>query len=222
MINVICVNQGPLYSSEYPNRLYSMVKRNMRTPFKFYCYTDNPNMLHEDIIVVPIETDHQKWWAKLDLLNIFDQGENIFFDLDVIILNPLDILCSVKTRNLTVLYSCWKEVFPRTTKKHDRYPTIYNSSIMKWSGDQGKHIYDYFIQNKEEILFKYAGIDRYFFHENVKVDLLPTSIAYSYWKGANFIKDSEPEKLRTDYEVCIFNNGNKQHLLYNWTRDYWC
>ena len=103
----------------------------------------------------------------------------------------------------------------------EKYPTLYNSSIMKWEANQGVKIYDYFQKNKEMVLFKYQGIDRYLFNEPVEVDLLPTSIAYSYWKGVRYGKDTTPEKLRTDYEVCILNHGSKQQDLNTWIKDYW-
>jgi hypothetical protein len=103
----------------------------------------------------------------------------------------------------------------------EKFPTLYNSSIMKWEGNQGKLVYDYFQKNKEMILFKYQGIDRYLFNEPVDVDLLPTSIAYSYWKGVRYGKDTTPEKLRNDYEVCILNHGSKQQELNTWVKEYW-
>ena len=189
-------------------------------PFNFYCYTDNNSNLLDNIKTIKINSDLKDWWPKLDLLNIFNKDVNIFFDLDVIILNPLDRLFSVKTRTFSVLYSQWKEgyVLPRAT---ERFPTLYNSSIMKWQDTQGYEIYDYFQKNKEMVLFKYQGIDRYLFNEPVEVDLLPTSIAYSYWKGVRYGKDTTPEKLRKDYEVCILNHGSKQQDLNTWIKDYW-
>lgn len=219
-MNIICVKHGIKYSADYVNKLYSMVSKNMPCDFTFHCYTDDSTNINKNINVIPIQSDLTKWWPKLDALNLFDKGDNILFDLDVVILNPLERLCSVKTRTLSVLYAQWKEGYlqPRTREK---FPTLYNSSIMKWSDDQGKEVYDYFQKHKDMILFKYEGIDRYMFNEPVQVDLLPTSIAYSYWKGVRYLKDTTPQKLRTDYEVCILNHGEKQEELDTWVKDYW-
>ena len=217
-MNVICVKQGTKYSSEYVNRLYSMVNRNMPVDFKLHCITDDPVGIDSHINTIPIVSGLEKWWPKLDALNIFTTGDNILFDLDIVILNPLDRLCSVKTRTLSVLYAQWKEGYVQPS---ERFPTLYNSSIMKWSGDQGKEVYEYFQLHREMILFKYSGIDRYMFNEPVQVDTLPTSIAYSYWKGVRFMKDTTPEKLRADYEVCILNHGEKQAQLDTWVGEYW-
>ena len=220
-MNILCVKWGTKYSSEYVNKLYNMVLKNCNgQPFNFYCYTDNPSDLKSNIKTVNINSDLKDWWPKLDLLNIFNKDTNIFFDLDVIILNPLEKLFSVKTRTFSVLYSQWKEGYLMPSVK-EKFPTLYNSSIMKWEGNQGKIVYDYFQKNKEMILFKYQGIDRYLFNEPVDVDLLPTSIAYSYWKGVRYGKDTTPEKLRNDYEVCILNHGSKQQELNTWVKEYW-
>ena len=220
-MNILCVKWGTKYSSEYVNKLYNMVLKNCNgQPFDFYCYTDNPSDLKSNIKTVNINSDLKDWWPKLDLLNIFNKDTNIFFDLDVIILNPLEKLFSVKTRTFSVLYSQWKEGYLMPSVK-EKFPTLYNSSIMKWEGNQGKIVYDYFQKNKEMILFKYQGIDRYLFNEPVDVDLLPTSIAYSYWKGVRYGKDTTPEKLRNDYEVCILNHGSKQQELNTWVKEYW-
>lgn len=218
-MNILCVKWGDKYSHEYVNKLYSMIKKNsIGQSFDFYCYTDNGNGIIPDVNVIKIESDLTKWWPKIDLLKIFNKKINILFDLDIIILNPLERLFSVRTRTVSVLYSQWKEGFVAPMEK---FSTLYNSSIMKWQEDQGEAVYSYFQKNKDMILTKYNGIDKFLFNEPVQVDLLPTSIAYSYWKGAKFIKDSTPEKLRNDYEICIFNEGTKQSTLRSWVKDYW-
>ena len=40
-LNVICMKWGTKYSSEYVNKLYSMVARNLSVPFRFVCFTDD-------------------------------------------------------------------------------------------------------------------------------------------------------------------------------------
>lgn len=218
MINFLCVKWGNKYSSDYVNKLYKMVELNSCNNFAFYCYTDDPSNLNDNIIPISIQSDLTGWWLKLDLLNIFQTGTNILFDLDIVIINKLLRLESVKTRTLSVLYSQWKEGYVIPNEKS---PTLYNSSIMKWESGQGKAVYDYFARHKEYILFKYKGIDRFLFNEPVEVDLLPTSIAYSYWKGVRFKKDTTPQKLRLDYEVCILNHGEKQEAIGGWIHNYW-
>lgn len=219
-MNVVCVKHGTKYSAEYVNRLYKNVKRNMPCDFQFFCYTEDCSGIDHDINIIPINTDLTKWWLKIDMLDYFYHDDTILFDLDIVILNRLERLCSVKTRTVSVLYAQWKEGFVQPLAS-ERFPTLYNSSIMKWSGSQGQEIYQYFQKHKDMILTKYEGVDRYLFNEPVQVDVLPTSIAYSYWKGARYLKDTEPEKLRSDYEVCILNHGPKQHEIDSWVTQYW-
>lgn len=219
-MNVICVKWGDKYSAEYVNKLYSMVSRHSPEPFDFYCYTDDASELNNKINIIPIRSELTHWWLKLDLLDIFNTGDNIVLDLDIVILRNLDILSTVKTRTLSVLYSQWKESYP--VLQSDKNITLYNSSVMKWSGDQGKSVYDFFQKHKDYILFKYRGIDGFLYNEpDVQVDMLPTSIAYSYWKGVRFGKDVKPEILRSDYEICIVNHSPKPHEIDSWIQNYW-
>ena len=221
-MNIVCVKWGKKYSAEYVHKLYSMLLRNMPVPFNFYCYTDDNTDLN-GLQTIPIESDLERVWPKVELFNLFSEGDTMYFDLDVVILNPLERLCSVKTRTVSVLYAQWKSdyFYPYAEKKFS--PTLYNSSIMKWNGKQGKGIYEHFQNQKDRILVRYReGMDRYLFNDPVDVDILPSGIAYSYRLGARYQKDEEAEKLRKDYEVCILNQGEKNDtLLGTWIGDYW-
>jgi hypothetical protein len=220
MLNFCCVKWGDKYDAVFVNRLYNMILRHCKDEFKFYCYTDQISDFHKKVIPIQIKSDLKYWWPKLDLLNYFQEGETILFDLDIVILKDIERLLSVKTRTVSVLLSYWKKYYLKP-EEQDRYPTIYNSSIMKWSGTQGIPIYKHFVTQKELYLLKYKGVDRYFFNEPVDIDILPTSIAYSYWKGARYGKDTESELYRGQYEVCILNHGKKNNEVKGWIHDYW-
>lgn len=218
MVNILCVKWGDKYSAQYVNNLHEMVKRYYPAPFRFVCYTDDPTDL--DCETVNIESDLESWWLKLELLNLFNEGTNIVFDLDIAILNKLERLHAIKTRTLSILPSSWKEGFLKP-RKREQFATLYNSSVMKWEGNQGSEVYEYFQKHKDMILFKYQGIDRFLFNEPVDVDVLPTGIAYSYWKGVRYKKDTKAEVLRDDYEICIVNHNPKPHEIEGWIQDYW-
>ena len=205
-MNIHCIKWGKAYSSDYVNKLFSMVLKHSPEPIDFYCHTDDPTGIHPAINIKPTG-NLEKWWNKIDVLQ-FD-GDNILFDLDIIILNKMERLFSVKTRTISVLPSMWKDLFCGRSKS-DGFPTPYNSSVMKWSGTQGLDVYNYFYKHKEKILFAYKGVDKYFYNEMVEVDILPSGIAYSYWRGGLFRKDTQIKQLRKDYEICIFNEGTKQ------------
>jgi len=219
--NIVCLKWGSKYSSDYVNILYNMVRRNIDQEFKFFCYTDDPTGIIDGINIIDIKSGLEKWWPKLDLLSIFTEGETIFFDLDIVILNNLSCLISLKTKNLTILYSFWKN--NAQTLRSSSTPTLFNSSVMKWTDAQGVKVYKHFMEQKHKYLLIYSGVDRFFYNEPVTIDLLPSNIAYSYWKGAMFHRDNEPELLRLNYDICILNHGdkNKDVIDKSWIKDYW-
>lgn len=82
--------------AEYVNNLYDMIRRNLPFGFigKFVCFTDNPDGLMEGIEARSLPVPGiEGWWNKLALFKrgVFNEGERIwFFDLDTLILGPLD------------------------------------------------------------------------------------------------------------------------------------
>lgn len=219
-MNIHCVKWGDKYSPDYVNRLYSMVDRHCPGKFDFHCHTDDPSGIAPWMHTHKLTGNLEGWWNKLEVLNSFQTGDNILFDLDIVILNPFHRLYNTNTRTLTVLFSHWKQTY-LTPDRNDGPPTTYNSSIMKWSGAQGMDVYNYFQKHFDKILFKYKGIDKYLYNEDVQVDTFQSGIAYSYWKGAIYKKDHMAKKLRDDYEICILNEGEKQESLDGWIYDYW-
>jgi hypothetical protein len=220
-MNILCVKWGDKYSAEYVNKLYSMVKRNLPRDFDFYCYTEDPSEIREEVKVIPIESDLERWWLKIDLLGKFnDHGTNILFDLDIVIINPLSKLMKHDASKLSVLYTAWKDGMYQPCSD-DRYPTMYNSSIMMWKDDQGVPAYELFQRKKVDSLFKYKGVDRFLYNEQLELETLPIDIAYSYNKGTHYKTDSQIGLHRPAYEVCLFNEGADICLAQPWVKNYW-
>ncbi len=97
-VNVVCMKWGTLYGSDYVNRLYGMVCRNLRRPFRFYCITDDvagirPEVLSRTMPDFPLPDGAKGPWQKLLMFqeNLFDiVGKTMFLDLDVVIVGPLE------------------------------------------------------------------------------------------------------------------------------------
>jgi len=53
-VNVICIKWGDLYSSDYVNKLYAMVERNITRDHRFVCLTDDTTGLKSEIETTPI------------------------------------------------------------------------------------------------------------------------------------------------------------------------
>jgi hypothetical protein len=90
---------GTLYSSDYVNKLYNMVKRNLTKPFDFYCFTEDPIGIDEAVIIKPLPEisippkNQVSPWRKLsmfasDLAGI--KGKALFLDLDNVIIDNID------------------------------------------------------------------------------------------------------------------------------------
>ncbi len=71
---IFCMKWGTLYGSEYVNRLYSMVNRNLSYEFKMVCFTDDEAGIIDEVQCFPIpEMDlpsnlPERMWKKLTTL----------------------------------------------------------------------------------------------------------------------------------------------------------
>ena len=140
-INIYTVKWGSKYSAKHVNKIYESCLESISYDFTFYCLTENPKGLSEDIKVLPFPKENklEKWWNKMYLFddNVVRQtGENLFLDLDVIIqkniddivnFDPEDCLCFGQTH--------WHDM--ETQKKETEHVphkyTDLNSSILRWN-----------------------------------------------------------------------------------------
>lgn len=98
---ILCMKWGTKYGPEYVNRLYAMVARHLRGPFKFVCFTDDGKGINPAVQCLPIPPLRLKaakrdgGWNKLttftadpaDLQGI--SGTALFLDLDVVIVDDI-------------------------------------------------------------------------------------------------------------------------------------
>jgi hypothetical protein len=170
MYNVICVKFGTKYSSAFVNKLYDDITRHTKSPFKFYCYTDNPDGIKDGITVInPIKSPTLKRvWNKLRL---FDSqmglhGKTYFFDLDTKI--QRDPLIDLKDwSKLTLVDSHWK--VGKLYNRLSNYDVKVNSSVMAWdaSDREIQKYWKHFNSGlRDYYLRKYVGIDRFIVHED--------------------------------------------------------
>lgn len=129
--NVLCLKWGNKYSAEYVNVLYSMVVRNTTHPVRFYCMTDDPTGIREEVIIKPLlmENNTQGWWHKLSFFAnpLHDiQGPVLSLDLDLVIVDNID---------------CFFEHSGQFCIERDIYPQNgFNSSVMKFEAGQHSDI----------------------------------------------------------------------------------
>ncbi|SVE44030.1 uncharacterized protein METZ01_LOCUS496884, partial [marine metagenome] len=102
-----------------------------------------------------IENDlYGNWYNKLQMYDKFRDGENLYFDLDVVIYNKLPNLVRKK---FTLLDDTWW--------RPDFGHTPLNSSIVSWTGDVS-HIWEKFFPNANKYMEKYnKGSDEFYYRE---------------------------------------------------------
>lgn len=139
---------GTLYSAEYVNILYNMVKRNLSKPFQMICFTDDANGIIDDVKCYPIpEIDlptniPERMWKKLTVFkeNLYSlKGTALFLDLDVVIVDKID--CFFEDSNPFMIIKDYRKQWRITG----------NSSVFRFEIGKHGYVYDYFISNFETI-----------------------------------------------------------------------
>lgn len=185
-MRVICVCTGEKYTDWHVQNLKNMLDKYSGLEYNEY--------------VVLTKDKYNGVFNKLLMFDEFRDGENLYFDLDLVIYNKIPNLIR---QNVTVLHAWWREA------EH----TPYNSSIISWKGDQS-HIYKTFLKQEDYYLTKYnRGIDEFLYKE-IGVDTYEP-VCYS-------IQDKEYDKKDENYSICLFNQ--RQHLMEEgwsgWWNDY--
>lgn len=96
---ILCMKWGDKYGSDYVNRLYNMVSKNLTLPFEMVCLTDNRDGITDNVQcfdIPPLDLpagSPERGWNKLstfepDLYGL--QGQALFLDLDVVITDNID------------------------------------------------------------------------------------------------------------------------------------
>lgn len=97
---VLCMKWGTKYGPEYVNRLYAMVRRQLRGDFQFICLTDDSSGVRGEVRCLPIPDlqlppgTPERGWTKLtvfgaDLHGL--RGTALLLDLDIVIVDAIDV-----------------------------------------------------------------------------------------------------------------------------------
>lgn len=141
ILTIVCVKWGTKYSSEYVNKLYRGVRRNLSRDFRMVCLTENQDGLDPEIQCqeLPSEQPFKGWWTKVHLFNPamkLPRGKKVYIDLDTVIVGSLDTLVGLHPTTFGVLGT--------DTMKNEQRTGGYNSSMMIWQDQRHvKHVYDF-------------------------------------------------------------------------------
>ena len=180
-LRVICVRTGDKYNHWYSDNLKYMI--------------DNYSCLSYDEFCVIENKKYGGVYDKLQMFDLYKDGQNIYFDLDVLIKGDCNKFLK---KDLHVCHAWWREA----------WHTPLNSSIISWQGDQS-HIHDEFASQEDYYMLKYhLGIDQYLYEIfNPK----------TYKEGFCSVQTID-EKL--DFQVYLFNQRYERMKEDNWWSNY--
>jgi hypothetical protein len=150
-LNVVCVKWGTKYSTDYVDRLYASVEKNLPDDlnYQFYCITDDDV---PGVITIPPAKDWGTWWQKMNMFNreIMPRGPTLYLDLDIVITGSLEPLIRAKASQPLIMVENFSP-----NKAH----CAHNSSVMLFNIVDPRIVYLYreFKANAERAIDKLHG-----------------------------------------------------------------
>jgi len=155
-VNILCLKWGTRYPSDYVNRLYNSVKRNLTIPFQFHCCTEDPTGVDENVRIIPFPPDPDlpgRGWPDILVKLMVTQdgfgdlkGTTLFLDLDIIITGKLDCFFEYRPGENCIIHN-W--VNPRKLLFREK-PKVGNSSVFRFESGKSDYIYQTFIREKAQ------------------------------------------------------------------------
>lgn len=171
MVNVICMKWGDKFDASYVNILAAMVRRNLGIQHRFACFTEKPQGIDSRVEIFPLPEltlpsgIPERGWRKLctfasELGDL--QGQTLFLDLDVVIVDRLD--CFFELEGEFLIGHDWH--------MHRKRKIIGNSSCYRF--EIGKHpdVLETFRQNSDAIRAKHRNEQAFLSHHMYKKGIL--------------------------------------------------
>jgi hypothetical protein len=186
-VRVLCVRWGAKYGDEWVKRLRNMVAKHLAIPHEFVCLTDTPI---KGVACEPFTSDLPGWWSKLEMLSGRFDGDNLYFDLDVVIEASLEKLVRCLDGDRSRLWALddfsYSIAKPRELSTDAQRmlggPGTVNSSVMAWHGDAAKRAWTNFDPSVMQVLHG----DQNWITQSLwpdKINLIPPGIASSFKYG---------------------------------------
>ena len=174
VLNIVCLKWGSKYGPEYVNRLYWMVSRHLRQPFRFHCLTEDGRGLEPEIIQLPLDcTDGLSgWWYKLALFkqDFFDlRGQLLYLDLDIVITGNIDFLYD--TPGDFLIIRNWSRQL------------MWNSSVMRFEIGAYASVWERFASAAEHVMATCNGDQEWIFQCVPEAGNWPAHKILSYKKS---------------------------------------
>lgn len=225
IIDVACVIHSDGYDWQYVQNLHDALPRALPQGFRFHVYTEHhrsvpPHMIKHCLEDWPgIGGRKRSWWYKMHLFNsAHHAGPLLYFDLDVVLLRPMDWIGALCT---DYLWTC------RDFRYLQRANTAaVNSSVMWFDTRQFDWLWQKF--NKEniaDVVKRFPGDQDYIQHavDHNQRRLFEDRYFQSYrWQvqkgGFDFrrrqhAKPQQPDTVSGDCAVVVFHGLPKPHQL---------
>ena len=182
-MRVICVRTGDKFDTWYEENLKYMIDTYSNLNYSSF------EIIRDDV--------YEGVYNKLLMFDRYRDGQNIYFDLDVLIKGDCN---NFIRKDFTLCHAWWRE----------EYHTRVNSSIMSWYGDQS-HIFREFDKDPEYHMMKYSkGIDQ-IIYENISYKVYGCIDSYCSYQTVTDEKD---------YRVYLFNQNHQAMKLPGWHQQY--
>ena len=187
MLRVICVNTGEKYSQWYTDNLRHMVDKYSGLEY------DTFEVCTEEIY--PPMYGSGSVYDKLQMFDLFRDGQNIYFDLDVLIKGDCN---KFLRKEFTVCHAWWRKA----------WHTPLNSSIISWQGDKS-NMFKFWDDQWGEMMRKYQrGIDQYFYEI-----YRPNTFTEGFCSFQTITEEA-------DYDVYLFNQTQEYMKTTQWCQPY--
>jgi len=230
---VLCLKHGTKYSAEYVNKLFRMVSRNCSLEFSFFCITDDPKNLDDNIKTIPTPPGLTGWWCKPYIFakELPIDGTILYMDLDVVISGNIDKLFTYQPYHWCIVRDFTRVMRPKWQK--------YNSSIIKFCAGELDFVWQDFKKDPISIQRRFFGDQDYLYDATYKrkaAMLYPDSWVQSWkWevrkdrtfapggvRGKRKLKYIEHVTPTVECCVCVFHGDpNPEHCEDPWVVDNW-
>lgn len=162
-MRIICCRFGEKFNQWHVDNLKHMIDEYSGLKY------DSFEVIEDDL--------YGNWFNKFQMYDRFRDGENLYFDLDVIIYNKLPNLIR---QNFTLLDDTW-------WRKPAHTPL--NSSVVSWTGDVS-YIWDKFKKYDEFFITTYTRGSDEWYYKNIKYEtfdrVCPSIKDYLYYKPLSY------------------------------------
>ncbi len=231
-VNIVCLKWGTAYPAHYVNRLYAGVKRNLKRPFRFVCFTNEPEGIIPAVEIQPIPPKPanlvgHKWPTVYTKLALFKngcadlKGPTLFLDIDQIIVGDMDRFFDYKPGEFCIIHN-WIE---RRKLLFRRRPKIGNSSCFRFEAGKMNRVWEAFDTHLDEAYNKkrFATEQAYMTHAVGldKVNWWPESYVASFKRVCHRIFPLNlflPPKLPTGASIlCFHGKPNPEEAITGFT-----